>query len=200
VLPVLAWSALAQWPRRTKLAQARQLGAFQLAMSQFKSPNCQGKAARIWQIWCAKKSKNWQTKMPRARGPLIGTNKMLMTLGSFIFQIDTAAFQELQRTTNWRFANSERFGAKPATQFVGAGQDKVTLPCLIYPGQIGKYSALQTLRQMAATGNQFTMLDGTGNVVGEFIIVSMNETQSYFTIGGLPKKVDFSIELERVDA
>ncbi|KAF0115503.1 MAG: tail formation protein phage P2 GpU [Hyphomonadaceae bacterium] len=125
---------------------------------------------------------------------------MLMTLGIFIFQIDTAAFLELQRTTNWRFANSERFGARPATQFVGAGGDKITLPCLIYPGQIGKYSAIETLREMAGTGNQFTMLNGSGDVVGEFIILSMNETQSYFTIGGLAKKIDFSIELERVDA
>ena len=50
------------------------------------------------------------------------TPGQLLTLGMFIFGMDTLAYSELQRRITWRHEASERFGARPAVQFAGADE------------------------------------------------------------------------------
>lgn len=42
---------------------------------------------------------------------------MMMTFGMFVFGLNTAAYQELQRQTAWRHASQNRIGARPVRQF-----------------------------------------------------------------------------------
>lgn len=58
---------------------------------------------------------------------------MMMALGMFVFSLSTAAYQELQRQTEWRHVSNTRIGAAPARQFVGRGDDSITLPGVILP-------------------------------------------------------------------
>ena len=58
---------------------------------------------------------------------------MMLALGMFVFSLRTAAYQELQRQTDWRHASNNRVGAAPARQFVGRGEDAITLPGIILP-------------------------------------------------------------------
>ncbi|MDG4344400.1 phage tail protein, partial [Pseudomonas aeruginosa] len=53
---------------------------------------------------------------------------MMLSLGMFVFSLHTLAYQEFQRQTEWRHASSSRIGAQPARQFVGRGDDAITLP------------------------------------------------------------------------
>ena len=39
---------------------------------------------------------------------------MMMALGLFVFSLRTAAYQELQRVTNWRHPSNSRVGSTPA--------------------------------------------------------------------------------------
>ena len=52
---------------------------------------------------------------------------MMMTLGMFVFGLPTLAYQELQRTTEWRHASTSRIGTNPASQFLGRGEDTLSL-------------------------------------------------------------------------
>ena len=56
---------------------------------------------------------------------------MMLALGMFVFSLSTAAYQELQRQTDWRHASNNRIGAAPARQFMGRGGDAITLPGII---------------------------------------------------------------------
>ncbi|WP_241000963.1 phage tail protein, partial [Pseudomonas viridiflava] len=49
----------------------------------------------------------------------------------FVFSLHTAAYQEMQRQTDWRHPTSSRVGAQPARQFLGRGEDAITLPGVI---------------------------------------------------------------------
>jgi hypothetical protein len=51
----------------------------------------------------------------------------LLTLGMFVFGMDTLAYSDLQRRITWRHEASDRFGARPAVQFIGPGDDDVTI-------------------------------------------------------------------------
>ncbi len=74
---------------------------------------------------------------------------MMLSLGMFVFSLSTLTYQELQRQTNWRHATNSRVGKSPAMQFVGRGEDTITLPGIILPELAGSVLSLNALRLMA---------------------------------------------------
>ncbi|MGN6421984.1 MAG: phage tail protein [Asticcacaulis sp.] len=122
---------------------------------------------------------------------------MLMALDTFIFRTDTLLYQELQRQTEWKFASAERFGVRDASQFIGPGADKITLPFIIYPGQFGLYSSLDTLRDMADQGEAWQLMAGTGDILGYWSIRSISDRRSNLFSDGVARKSDGAIELQR---
>lgn len=133
-----------------------------------------------------------------ASAPL-NTARELMTLGMFVFSIDTALYDRLNRTRDWRHATAERFGARAASQYVGPGADNISLSGLIVPEIAGRYSALDTLADMAATGASYPLMNGQGRILGHYRIVRLDEDYAMIMAGGLPRNVAFKIELERSD-
>jgi len=123
----------------------------------------------------------------------------LLTLGMFVFGMDTMAYDELTRRITWRHAETERFGARPASQYVGPGEDAITINGLIVPEIAGSYSAIDTLIGMADTGDSFPLLDGLGRVLGNFRIDHFEDAHHGIMAGGIPRGRAFTIELARVD-
>jgi hypothetical protein len=123
----------------------------------------------------------------------------LMTLGMFVFGMDTVPYQDLQRRMTWRHEQSERFGARPASQFVGAGEDSITIAGLVVPELAGRYSAIETLIEMADTGDHWPLMDGTGRVLGDFRIETIDQSHKGVLAGGIPRGIDFAMELKRID-
>ena len=123
---------------------------------------------------------------------------MLMSLGMFGFEIGTVPFQELARETEWRHASTPRYQARPASQFLGPGEDKVTLSGAIIPGVAGSFSSMDTLKAMGDQGEHWPLVDGTGKVHGIYRLDRISERESSFMLGGVPRKSDFTIELSRV--
>lgn len=124
----------------------------------------------------------------------------MLALDLFVFQIGTLPYQELRQRFEWRFAESERFQVRPATQFLGAGAETVELAGVIYPGEgIGDYASLDRLKDMASTGEGYSLTAGTGEVLGVFAIRGLDLTKSLFFEDGAPRKSDFTLSLVRVD-
>ena len=124
---------------------------------------------------------------------------MMLSLGQFLFGMDTLAFQELRRRTSWRHAESARVGARPASQFAGAGADTVSLPGWIGPELCGDPASLDQLRAMGDDGSSYTLAAGTGEILGEYVITDLDQTSSVLFADGTPRKVEFALELKRVD-
>lgn len=123
---------------------------------------------------------------------------MMMAFGDFVFSLNTIAYQELQRQTDWRHPSSSRVGARPARQFVGLGEDSITMTGRVVP-EFGDRWHLDNLRAMADTGQAWVLVDGGGRVYGQFVIESLSENGSLFRKDGTPQQIDFSIKLTRVD-
>ena len=62
---------------------------------------------------------------------------MMMALGMFVFSLETLAYQEFQRQTDWRHGSTSRIGTNPARQYLGRGDDSITLPGVLLPGLAG---------------------------------------------------------------
>ena len=124
---------------------------------------------------------------------------MMMALDQFVFGLDDLAYQELQRKTAWRHPSTSRVGARDARQFLGQGDDSITLSGLLVPEFKGKLASLDKLREMGDAGDAYVLVDGEGKVYGAFVIEGMTEGQTIHTQQGRPRRIDFTIDLVRVD-
>lgn len=120
---------------------------------------------------------------------------MMMALGLFVFSLRTASYQELKRVTNWRHPSNSRIGAAPAYQFVGKGEDKITLQGVIYHELTGNRLILDVLRQMGDTGKAYTLIEGTGKIYGLVTINDLEEGKTFFFKDGAARKTEFSLNL-----
>jgi len=125
---------------------------------------------------------------------------MLMSLGQFVFMTTSLAFKEIQRQRSWNYANNAVAFGRAKKQFMGAGEDSVTLPGLIYEEYgFGSRFALDELASMADTGQGYVLMDGSGYLYGVFVIDSIDETKSILMDNGVPRKIDYTLKLSRTD-
>lgn len=125
---------------------------------------------------------------------------MLMSLGLFPFSLPTLAHDDLSRRTAWRHATSPRIGARDATQYVGPGEETVSITGTAHAELTDGRANLDQLRDMAGTGQAWPLVDGAGNVFGAFVIQTLDEKHKALFPDGTPRAIDFSIELLRIDA
>lgn len=124
---------------------------------------------------------------------------MMLALGMFVFSLSTAAYQELQRQTEWRHASNSRIGMAPARQFLGRGDDSISLPGVILPELAGTALSLDAVRLMANTGKAWPLVEGSGRIYGLWVVDSLTETKTVFFSDGTPRRIEFNISLKRID-
>ena len=124
---------------------------------------------------------------------------MMMTLGWFVFQRSTFAPQSQQNDRAWRHPGNPRVGARPAYQFTGPDDEITVLSGTLYPELTGGPVTLDLLNEMAATGQAFPMIQGDGVMRGYFVIERTSETLTEFFQDGATRKIEFTMNLKRVD-
>ena len=115
----------------------------------------------------------------------------------FYFNLDTAAFDELRRQTEFRWASQERLSRRPAQQGVGMGEEKLSLKGAIFPTFKGGLKQLDTLRSIGIKLLPLNLTTGYGFVLGTWCLRSLEEEQSALLAGGIPRKQTFSLEFTR---
>lgn len=123
----------------------------------------------------------------------------MMRLGSFSFSINTAAYQDLKRATEYKWAAQERFGQLDALQFTGPGEDSITLEGVILPAYRGGTGQVESLRALAATGQPQMLISGLGAMHGRWVIESVGEGQGVFAAAGIPRRQEFTLKLRKFD-
>jgi phage protein U len=124
---------------------------------------------------------------------------MMMCLGQFVFSLNTLAYQDFQRQTQWRHPSNSRIGAAPARQYAGPGDDTITLQGLLAPELVGDTESLDRLREMADTGSAWPLVEGTGRVYGLYSIEGISEGRTLFFQDGAARRIEFTVNLTRVD-
>lgn len=124
---------------------------------------------------------------------------MMMTLGFFVFSRLTVPYQTSQHDMVWRHPTNSRVGARPSAQFLGVGDETLTLSGVLMPEITGGELSLEALRKMADTGKAYPLIEGRGTVTGFFVIEKISKGRSEFFSDGAARKIEFTIELKRVD-
>lgn len=129
----------------------------------------------------------------------VGQYNIMMALGVFQFSIQTAVYQELNRHTEYKWPSQHRFGKRPSSQFVGKGEDTITLPGVIYPEYRGGFQQIERMRLLAGLGKPLMLVDGLGKIMGRWVIESIDEKQTLFAAFGAPRKMEFTVALRKFD-
>ncbi|AQX19640.1 phage tail protein [Bartonella sp. WD16.2] len=119
---------------------------------------------------------------------------MMLALGDFIFSVQTAAYQELEMTYDVPWVEQGRLGSKAAFQLPAIANVEYSLSGVIYPNFKGSYGQLDRLRSMAHMGPHL-LVSGKGKIFGKFVILSLDEKQSFFRLNGDPRKQEFTLQL-----
>lgn len=121
----------------------------------------------------------------------------LMALGMFVFELRTAPFEQIARHAAWRWAGKERAGGPPAHQYVGRGDETLTIDGVLMPELTGGGKQIDTLRKMADEGKAWILLSGEGAEIGKYFIEQVEDKSSRFLSNGAPRKIEFSLSLKR---
>jgi phage protein U len=133
----------------------------------------------------------------------------LMTLSSdngdtFHFNLSTAAFDRLRRTTKYKVASQERLNRQEALQAVSQGGETITLSGVVFaafgagrsPGNPG----MRQIDALRAIGDRMVpvqLTTGYGEVLGRWYLQAVEEEQEALMSDGAPRKQTFSLEFGR---
>ncbi|WP_227513647.1 phage tail protein [Moraxella catarrhalis] len=116
----------------------------------------------------------------------------------FVFSLNKVSYQNLSHKTSWRHTSNSRIGTLPAYQFLGRGDNTLTLSGSIMPGFKGSPKSLVELSNMADKGKAYPLISGNRRVWGQYVIEEIEETQTIFFKDGTPRKIEFTIELRQI--
>ena len=80
------------------------------------------------------------------------SNRVMLALGEFRFEIGTAAYQNLERQHTYTWSVQDRLGRVGASQFTGRKPGTITLEGTIYPAFRGGLGQIPTMREAAEKG------------------------------------------------
>ena len=115
-------------------------------------------------------------------------SRVMLSFGEFEFSIDTAAYNAMKRTMEWRWDEQQLIGKNDLLQYTGKGARTITLEGMAHAGfrdGVGM-DALDTLVQVSSTGD----------VMGYFVATAYSDNTTSFLPGGAPKNKTFTLELK----
>ncbi|TCK43480.1 hypothetical protein B0G84_1816 [Paraburkholderia sp. BL8N3] len=126
----------------------------------------------------------------------------LMTLTSdagdtFHFNLSTAAFDRLRRTTRYKVASQERLNRQEALQAVSQGGETITLSGVVFAASGPGAKQLDALRAIGDKMVPVLLTTGYGEVLGRWYLQGIDEEQEALMSDGAPRKQTFSLEFGR---
>ncbi|WP_421380326.1 phage tail protein [Paraburkholderia sp. DD10] len=135
-------------------------------------------------------------------GGATGATPHLMTLTSdagdtFHFNLSTAAFDRLRRTTKYRVASQERLNRQEALQAVSQGGETITLSGVVFAASGPGARQIDALRAIGDRMVPVQLTTGYGEVLGRWYLQGVDEEQEALMSDGAPRKQTFSLEFGR---
>lgn len=126
---------------------------------------------------------------------------MLIQLGEFSFNVSTAAYSKLVRTTQANWARLPIVGSHEHLHAVGNQNDTIVLIGTVYPqhsvemGGKGGTTYIDRLRELCEALEPLRIIAADGSTWGYWVIEVLRNQDSYYLSDGTPRKQDFQLRL-----
>jgi len=124
---------------------------------------------------------------------------MMMTLGMMVFMRQTLPYQGMQHNVDYRWPTNSRIGQRATAQFLGPGDEKITLSGLLLPEVTGGKISVASLKALADLGRAWPLIGGDGTIYGMYVIEDINTNSAEFFSDGSARRIEFTVNLLRVD-
>ena len=124
----------------------------------------------------------------------------MMALGYFVFMRATLPYQTPAREMSGKHPQNSVVGAMPRTQFTGKESETMEISGDLYPELTGGKLSLLALEMMAEKGVPYPLISGADFMIqGWFVITQIRREETVFFPDGTPRKISFTLSLQRVD-
>jgi phage protein U len=130
--------------------------------------------------------------------PIGRTDKYLMMLGDFKFEVLKNAYETAKRDSNYRWVEKKRLLGYSKLQYNGIDSETMELSGNIYM-EIAKNTGQQSyeqLSEMARSGKPYSLVNSSGKSLGMWVILSLSWDFSNITVNTVAKKTSFKIVLK----
>ena len=124
---------------------------------------------------------------------------MMMCYGFFVFSLKTLPYKSMKVNKSWSWASNNRVNKRSALQFTGPNNETINLSGSVYSEITHGKVSLEVLERMAYLSVPMPLIQGDGVPLGFFVLNSVEKTYTELDRHGSPKKIDFTINLTKVD-
>jgi uncharacterized protein len=117
-----------------------------------------------------------------------------ITVDAFPFSADAVS---IEGTTD--YAKKDLLGRLPAREFVGEGDETLTVKGQVLPTKIGGLSEIEALHGLRRNGERVFVMRGDGAVKGWYAIEHITENHEMLAASGVGQVVKHEIKLVMVD-
>ncbi len=116
---------------------------------------------------------------------------MMMIYGLIPFMRQTLPYSELQQNADYRWPTNSRIGQRAAAQFLGVGDEKITLSGELRPEITGGAISLLTIKLLADEGPPGRLSAGTARSTGCTLLRVFQRPAAIFILTARPAKSCF---------
>lgn len=121
---------------------------------------------------------------------------VLFTLGPVAFVPGGVHLDGVLIRDEWRHNFQRTVRGRGKRSYTGKGNQEITFTGAVFPGQFGIADAPALLRRIGNTGRPQQLIDGSGRIVGRFVILSLEEERVRLLADGTGRQVNYTIELK----
>lgn len=125
---------------------------------------------------------------------------MLYQLGPVSVDVWPFNADSVQSEASADFANKPLIGRRPGYEFMGDGEETLTLSGQLLPTKLGGLDELEALQAMRRNGERMMVARGDGKIFGWYAVQSISESHEMIGFDGVGQVIKHSIKLLRVDA
>jgi len=121
----------------------------------------------------------------------------LMKLGDFVFSMDTANPDSYSNNVGWNWQEQSLIDEHPQLQFTTYQAQTKSISGKIYPNFKGSLWQIEQLVAYADQAEPMTLIDGSGRVLGDWVITGINYSEDSLDRDGNGRRIAFQIDLKK---
>lgn len=122
---------------------------------------------------------------------------MLYQLGALVFEVAPFNVDSVEKTSSTDYAWKPIVGAPERPEWVGEGAETLTFHGRLFPEALGGLDEMKLLHRMRISGVAQHLMRGDGEAMGWFLIEKVVERSTYLNGVGVPRMIEFDIEMRR---
>ncbi|MGM3162463.1 phage tail protein [Dickeya undicola] len=126
---------------------------------------------------------------------------MMLALGLFVFHLRTLPYNTIKREAAYNWQGNARIGLRNSHQYLGKGDETITLSGTLIPeiSGITSQASRLALDYMADSGMAWPLIEGSGTIYGMFVITRMEYSGKDLYSDGSARSISFTLTLKRID-